>query len=87
MSVIVREHLENRIYILKPEISFTYTKSVCQLYAVSHFKKEFPMRNPNWDIFSEVKESVSVPSAAEYYGMSVRGGMTTCIFHEDRLRL
>ncbi len=28
------------------------------------------MRNPNRDIFSEVKESVSVPSAAEYYGMS-----------------
>ena len=42
------------------------------------------MRNPNWDIFGEVKETVSVPSAAEYYGMSVRNGMTTCIFHEDR---
>lgn len=42
------------------------------------------MRNPNWDIFGEVKETVSVPSAAEYYGMSVRGGMTSCIFHEDR---
>ena len=42
------------------------------------------MRNPNRDIFGEVKETVSVPSAAEYYGMSVRNGMTTCIFHEDR---
>lgn len=42
------------------------------------------MKNSQWDIFGEVKETVSVPSAAEYYGMSVRNGMTTCIFHEDR---
>ena len=42
------------------------------------------MKNSHWDIFGEVKETVSVPSAAEYYGMSVQGGMTTCIFHEDR---
>lgn len=41
------------------------------------------MRNPNWDIFGEVKETVSVPSAAEYYGMSVRNGMTSCIFHDS----
>ena len=65
-------------------MSFTYTKSVCQLYAVSHFKRRNSMKNSHWDIFGEVKETVSVPSAAEYYGMSVRGGMTTCIFHEDR---
>ncbi len=42
------------------------------------------MRNPNRDIFGEVKKTVSVPSATEYYGMSVRNGMTSCIFHEDR---
>ncbi len=42
------------------------------------------MKNSHWDIFGEVKETVSVPSAAEYYGMSVRNGMITCIFHEDR---
>lgn len=42
------------------------------------------MRNSNWDIFGEVKATVSVPSAAEYYGVEVRNGMTTCIFHDDR---
>lgn len=41
------------------------------------------MRNPNWDIFGEVKETVSVPSAAEYYDMNVRGVMTSCIFHKE----
>lgn len=42
------------------------------------------MRNSTWDIFGEVKATVSVPSAAEYYGVEVRNGMTVCIFHNDR---
>lgn len=42
------------------------------------------MKNSQWNIFGEIKEIVSVPSAAEYYGLAVRNGMTCCIFHDDR---
>lgn len=34
--------------------------------------------------FKEIKDSISVPIAAEHYGLAVRNGMTQCIFHDDR---
>ena len=36
------------------------------------------------NIFEEVKSVVSVPVAAEHYGIESRGGMCRCIFHDDR---
>ncbi len=34
--------------------------------------------------FMTIKDSVSVPDAAEYYGINARHGMCSCIFHEDK---
>ena len=34
--------------------------------------------------FMTIKDSVSVPQAAEYYGIDIRHDMCRCIFHEDR---
>ena len=34
--------------------------------------------------FMTIKDSVSVPDAAEYYGIDTRHVMCRCIFHEDR---
>ena len=34
--------------------------------------------------FMTIKNSVSVPDAAEYYGIDTRHDMCRCIFHEDR---
>ncbi|MBR4022002.1 MAG: hypothetical protein IKI94_05310 [Ruminococcus sp.] len=36
------------------------------------------------NIFEAVREKIPVRAAAEYYGLKVRGGMTNCIFHNDR---
>ena len=37
------------------------------------------------NLYETVKASVSVPEAAEHYGLDVgRSGMTRCVFHEDR---
>ena len=77
------QYLENLIY-LHPECPLHIRKVYVSFMLYHILKEEFLMRNPNRDIFGEVKETVSVPSAAEYYGMSVRNGMTSCIFHEDR---
>ncbi|MBQ5330076.1 MAG: hypothetical protein J6F31_02365 [Oscillospiraceae bacterium] len=34
--------------------------------------------------FMTIKNSVSVPDAAEYYGIESRRGMCRCIFHDDK---
>ncbi|MBR6984344.1 MAG: DNA primase [Ruminococcus sp.] len=34
--------------------------------------------------FMAIKYSVSVPDAAEYYGINARHGMCCCIFHEEK---
>ena len=34
--------------------------------------------------FMTIKDSVSVPDAAEYYGIDTRHDMCRCIFHEDK---
>ena len=35
-------------------------------------------------IFNEIKQAVSVPEAARYYGINTKGnGMCRCLFHDD----
>ena len=36
------------------------------------------------NLFEAVKESVSPRQIADYYGLSVRNDMVSCLFHEDR---
>lgn len=36
------------------------------------------------NLFEAVKENVDLRRAAEYYGLEVRNGMASCLFHEDR---